>query len=78
VNTAYPCRTKGIVEKCTFCEERLAVGKAPLCAEACPERALVFGNLNDSQSEIRALLGSRYALRRRTDLGTRPSVFYIL
>ncbi len=78
VNAAYPCRTKGVVEKCTFCVERLDVGKAPLCSEACPEKALIFGNLNDPRSEIRTLLSARYGLRRRTELGTRPSVFYIL
>jgi Fe-S-cluster-containing dehydrogenase component len=78
VNLAYPRRTKGVVEKCTFCAERLIVGKAPLCVEACPERVLVFGDLNDPQSQIRSLLGSRYGLRRRAELGTGPSVFYIL
>jgi molybdopterin-containing oxidoreductase family iron-sulfur binding subunit len=77
-NPAYPRRTKGVVEKCTFCAERLAVGKAPLCVEACPGRALVFGDLNDERSEIRALLRSRYGLRRRAELGTGPAVFYIL
>jgi molybdopterin-containing oxidoreductase family iron-sulfur binding subunit len=78
VNPEYPCRTKGVVEKCTFCAERLNVGKLPLCVEACPERVMVFGDLNDPRSEIRSLLGSRYSLRRRAELGTGPSVFYIL
>lgn len=77
-NPAYPGRTKGVVEKCTFCEERLAVGKKPLCVEACPEKALVFGNLADPASEISQLLRYRYSIRRRPELGTRPSVFYSL
>jgi molybdopterin-containing oxidoreductase family iron-sulfur binding subunit len=78
INAAYPCRTKGVVEKCTFCPERLAAGLPPLCVAACKERALVFGDLNDAQSEIRKLLGARYALRRRAELGTGPGVFYVL
>jgi molybdopterin-containing oxidoreductase family iron-sulfur binding subunit len=78
IDPAYPCRTKGVVEKCTFCAERLAVGTPPLCVEACPDRVMVFGDLNDPKSEIRSLLASRYGLRRRAELGTGPSVFYIL
>jgi molybdopterin-containing oxidoreductase family iron-sulfur binding subunit len=67
-----------VVEKCSFCEERLAVGKLPLCVDACPERALVFGDLNDPGSEIHRLVRSRYGLRPRAELGTDPSVFYVL
>ena len=78
IHAAYPCRTKGVVEKCTFCPERLAAGQPPLCVEACPERVLVFGDLNDPRSEIRSLLGSRFSLLRRAELGTAPSVFYVL
>jgi len=74
----FPRRTKGVVEKCNFCEERLAVGKAPACVEACPERSLVFGDLNDPQSEVRQLLNSRFTIRRHPELGTRPSVFYVV
>jgi molybdopterin-containing oxidoreductase family iron-sulfur binding subunit len=78
VNPGFPTRTKGVVEKCSFCEERLAVGKLPLCVDACPERALVFGDLNDPGSEIHRLVRSRYGLRPRAELGTDPSVFYVL
>ncbi len=75
---AYPARTKGVVEKCTFCEERLARDERPACADACPVRAIVFGRLDDPQSDVRALLRSRFAIRRRPELGTRPSVYYIV
>jgi molybdopterin-containing oxidoreductase family iron-sulfur binding subunit len=74
----YPTRSKGVVEKCTFCEERLAVGRPPACVEVCPEKALVFGNLNDPASEVRALAGARYSITRKPELGTGPRVFYIL
>ena len=41
-----PTRSKGVVEKCTFCEERLAVARAGLRGGV-PEKALVFGDLED-------------------------------
>ena len=76
-NPDFPTRTKGVVEKCNMCSERIAVGKQPACVEICPEKALTFGNLADPNSAIRELLKSRRALRRRPELGTRPSVFYL-
>ena len=74
----FPTRTKGVVEKCNFCSERLGSGRQPACVEACPEKALTFGNLNDPQSPIRQLLASRRHIRRKPELGTEPKVFYIV
>jgi len=78
LNPDFPTRTKGVVEKCNFCEERLAKGQPPACVEACKEKAFVFGNLADPQSEVRQLLESRYTLRRKPELGTQPDVFYLV
>ncbi len=78
VNAGFPTRTRGVVEKCTLCTERLAAGRPPACVEVCPEKALVFGNLADPQSEIRKLLESRRHVRRKPELGTDPQVFYIV
>jgi molybdopterin-containing oxidoreductase family iron-sulfur binding subunit len=78
LNPGFPTRTKGVVEKCNLCEERLAEGKLPLCVEACPEQALAFGNLNDPGSEVRRLLRSGFAIQRKPELGTRPEVYYIV
>jgi Fe-S-cluster-containing dehydrogenase component len=78
LNKDFPTRTKGVVEKCTFCEKRLAEGKLPACVETCPEKALVFGNLQDEQSEVRRLLRTRYSIRRKAVLGTNPEVFYLV
>jgi len=78
LNREFPTRTKGVVEKCTFCEERLANGLIPACVEACKEKVLVFGDLKDPRSEVRELLGSHYTIRRRPELGTLPQVYYIV
>jgi len=77
-NPDFPTRTDGVVEKCTFCSERLAQGQVPVCVEVCPVKALVFGDVNDPASEIRKVLDSRPAIRRRPELGTGPNVYYLL
>jgi molybdopterin-containing oxidoreductase family iron-sulfur binding subunit len=78
VNLDFPTRTKGVVEKCNFCEERLAQGLIPACVEACKEKALVFGDLKDPQSEIRETLKFKTPYQRQPELGTKPKVYYIL
>ena len=78
VNPEYPTRTKGVVEKCLFCYERLAQGKIPACVEACPEKALIFGDLTDENSEVSKILKERVAIRRKAELGTGPAVFYLI
>jgi Fe-S-cluster-containing dehydrogenase component len=78
LNPDFPTRTRGVVEKCNFCEERLAQGLIPACVEACPEKALTFGDLEDPESEIRALLRVNYSLQRKPELGTRPQIYYLV
>jgi len=78
MDPGYPTRTKGVVEKCTFCEEKLARGEQPACVEACPEGAMVFGNLDDPQSEVRKILRSKYTIRRKAELGTMPEIYYVV
>jgi Fe-S-cluster-containing dehydrogenase component len=77
-NPDFPTRTKGVVEKCTLCEERLDKGQPPACVEACPEKAMVFGDLDDPDSEVRELLRSRFAVRRKASLGTHPEIYYLV
>ena len=74
----FPTRTRGVVEKCNFCEERLARGEPPACVSACKENALIFGDLEDPESEIRKVLQERPSVRRKVALGTLPQVFYLL
>ena len=76
-NPDFPTRMKGVVEKCNFCAERLAEGKIPACVEV-SEGALVFGDLEDPNSEIRKVLRENYAIRRKQSLGTNPSIYYII
>ncbi len=68
---------RGVVEKCTFCVERLAKGKQPACVEA-SNGAVAFGDLADANSEVRKLLREHYTIRRKPSLGTEPSVYYII
>lgn len=77
MNPKFPTRMKGVVEKCNFCAERLAVGKMPACVEA-SNGAIVFGDLEDPTSSVRALLKSNYTIRRKQGLGTEPAVYYIV
>jgi molybdopterin-containing oxidoreductase family iron-sulfur binding subunit len=76
-NKAFPTRMKGVVEKCNFCAERLAVGKLPACVEV-SDGALAFGDLYDPESEVRQLIKENYTIRRKQTLGTEPSVYYIV
>lgn len=77
----YPRRSAGVVEKCTLCAERVDLGEVPLCVEACHSRgssALCFGDLGNPGSELRRRLEGRVALRRKPELGSEPSVYYLV
>jgi Fe-S-cluster-containing dehydrogenase component len=78
VNGDFPTRMRGVVEKCNFCAERLARGLVPACVEVCPEKALIFGDLNDPDSEVREVLRKRHVLQRLPELGTKPCVYYVV
>ncbi len=78
INPDFPTRDRGVVEKCDFCVERLAVGKIPACVEACKSKALIFGDLDDPNSELRKVLSSRFSIQRKPELGTKPGVYYLI
>jgi Fe-S-cluster-containing dehydrogenase component len=86
-------RMRGVVEKCTFCHHRLMRAKAkayaegrrelkedeyiPACVEACPTKAIAFGDLNNPKHEVASLIKSRHAFRLLERLGTEPKVYYL-
>jgi molybdopterin-containing oxidoreductase family iron-sulfur binding subunit len=79
----FPSRTKGVVEKCNFCAERLAKRQIPACVESCQKQngddaALSFGNLYDPNSSVAKMLRENHAIRRKPTLGTEPHVFYVV
>jgi molybdopterin-containing oxidoreductase family iron-sulfur binding subunit len=92
MNPDVTVRTRGIMEKCTYCIQRIErkriatriEGRAILdgeletaCQQGCPTRAIVFGSLNDANSKVSQL----HADPRRYDLlheiGTRPRTVYL-
>lgn len=75
---AYAKHVLGTVQKCDFCASRLDEGLQPSCVETCLTGALIFGNLDDPDSEVRqALSDGRVSSRLKEELGTRPSVYYL-
>ncbi len=76
-NPLYPTRMRGVVEKCNFCSDLLAMGEEPACVKAA-EGALIFGDLADKNSEVRHVLKENFTIRRKPDAGTHPSVYYII
>lgn len=77
LNPEFPTRMRGVVEKCNFCVERIGKGLQPACVEAAPD-VLAFGNLADPHSNVREILRVRVSMRRKSELGTKPSVFYLV
>jgi Fe-S-cluster-containing dehydrogenase component len=91
-NPEVTVRPRGVMEKCTFCVQRIRnaqqVAKRearplaeseiqPACALACPTRAIVLGNSNDPSSEVSRLAASHRGYRVLEELGTKPSITYL-
>lgn len=69
-------RAQGVVEKCHFCLHRTRKGMFPACHEACPTGARKFGDLNDPNSEVAAVLRAKRVFVLKEELNTVPRVFY--
>ncbi len=69
-------RGKGTVEACTLCVHRIDNGQIPACAEACQNKAILFGDLNDTNSEIYKKVRSVTSDHLRADLKLNPGVRY--
>lgn len=92
LNPDVTIRSRGIMEKCTFCIQRIrrteiearAQGRnpadgeiQPACVQTCPPGALVFGDLNDPDSQVNQLARSHRSFRLLPELGTEPGVIYL-
>ncbi len=69
-------RGKGTVESCTLCVQRVDAGRQPACVEACPEQAMIFGDLKDPESAISRELRERGGEQIRADLGLNTGIRY--
>jgi molybdopterin-containing oxidoreductase family iron-sulfur binding subunit len=79
-NKEYPRRSHGVAESCHFCAHLIDGAGRPACVEACEqsgERALIFGDLNDPESEVSRIVAGGGAKRIREDFGTKPKVYYL-
>jgi Fe-S-cluster-containing dehydrogenase component len=85
-------RKRGVIEKCTFCVQRInyARSKAKIenrriqegelmtaCQQACPARAIVFGDLNNPESQVIALKQQPHDYGLLAELGTQPRLTYL-
>ncbi len=93
LNPDVTVRTAGVMEKCTFCVQRIRRGEegalvegrdlrdgevTPACVQACPSEALVFGDLSDPNSKVSRLAANNSRQFKLLDeLGTEPQVIYL-
>jgi molybdopterin-containing oxidoreductase family iron-sulfur binding subunit len=92
LNPDVTSRSKGVIEKCSFCIQRIQAAKQraklenrplqdgdvlPACAESCPADAIVFGDMNDPGSRVSSLLKEPRKYHLLGELHTLPSVSYL-
>lgn len=92
LNPDVTVRERGVVEKCSFCIQRIQEGKlkakreqrplkdgeiTPACADSCPSNALVFGDVNDPNSRVAKLIQDPRNYHLLEELHTLPTVGYL-
>jgi molybdopterin-containing oxidoreductase family iron-sulfur binding subunit len=85
-------RSRGVMEKCSYCVQRISAAKidadkenrpvrdgevVTACQQACPASAISFGNINDKQSQVAKLQSDERSYQVLADLNTRPRTKYI-
>jgi MoCo/4Fe-4S cofactor protein with predicted Tat translocation signal len=85
-------RSRGVMEKCTYCVQRITQGRIDAerqerpvkdgeiqtaCQQSCPANAIIFGNINDSNSEVAKLKAESRNYALLADLNTRPRTTYL-
>ncbi|MEN8006657.1 MAG: 4Fe-4S dicluster domain-containing protein [Candidatus Krumholzibacteriota bacterium] len=69
---------KKTAEKCTWCYHRVRQDMLPVCVEACPSQARIFGDLGDKESEVYRLLHEPHVISvLKPDMGNKPSLHYL-
>ena len=92
LNPDVTVRSKGVMEKCSFCIQRIKAARniaknekrmirdgevQPACVQTCPTGALVFGSLMDTGSRVRKLVDDPRAYQALGYLNTKPAVIYL-
>jgi molybdopterin-containing oxidoreductase family iron-sulfur binding subunit len=85
-------RVEGVMEKCTYCVQRINAARitannenrpisdgevTPACAAACPTQAIIFGNLNDANARVVAHKAQPHSYGVLEELNTRPRTTYL-
>ncbi len=68
----------GNAHKCHFCLHRVENRLLPACVTTCLGGATYFGDYGDEESLVHELIGSTRVMRLKEELGTEPSVFYLV
>lgn len=93
LNPDVTVRSRGVIEKCSMCQQRIQAGKLQAkkegrklqdkdiqtaCQQACPTNAIIFGDLNDENSEVVAWRKNDRNYLLLEEIGIRPTVSYLL
>lgn len=85
-------RNRGVMEKCTYCIQRISSARiaaknedrriganevVTACQAACPSRAIIFGDINNPESEVVQLKAQPHNYGVLTELGTQPRTTYL-
>jgi molybdopterin-containing oxidoreductase family iron-sulfur binding subunit len=93
LNPDVSVREKGVMEKCTFCIQRIRMAKdnakddgrrrvldgeiVPACVQSCPTEAMSFGDSNDPDSKVSQVMNSPRGYKVLEELNTVPSIVYL-
>jgi len=92
LNPDVTVRSKGVMEKCSFCIQRIKTARSvaknekrmirdgevtPACVQTCPTNALVFGSLMDKESRVRKMVDDPRAYQAIGYVNTKPAVIYL-
>jgi len=91
LNPDVTVRTRGVMEKCSFCVQRIQSGKlvakkeeravrdgdvTTACSDACPSNAIIVGDWNDLQSMVRKSSEDKRSYQALEEIGVKPNIWY--